>query len=324
MCTRPNYMVWHGEYHPESGKEKFVFQPHCNYDKLVLAKVPFIEVGCGKCIECKQQQASMWSDRCVFEAMQHEHNYFITLTYDDIHIPLDGCLHQEHMQKFIKRLRKYFVKKLNQRDIRYFYVGEYGSSSMRCHWHLILFNCYIPDLSDVFEVLEADGRYHKHKRPSSRDSCRYSRIIYDLWQNQGMISIDEFNYNTAAYVAGYVNKKIDEKHLYLINKLGLTPEFHRMSTRPGIGDGYFSTDMFDKSFLIIPRSGGAKHSVVPRFYEKKLDKLYPWLFNDLKSKQADSRKERLSAYLQEDKFKDRDNDLRNDRLKCKSNLRNKI
>lgn len=324
MCTSPNYLVWLGGYHPETHKEKLVFQPHCNYEKLINANIPFVEVGCGKCLECKQQQSSMWSDRCVFEAMQHEHNYFLTLTYDDLHVPLDGCLKQEHMQKFLKRLRKYFSEKLNQNNIRYFYVAEYGGNSLRPHYHLILFNCYIPDLSSTFELLEADGRYHKHNRPGSRSSLKYSRIIYDLWQNQGMISVDEFNYNTAAYVAGYVNKKVDEKHNYFIKKFNLTPEFHRMSTNPGIGAGYFTPELFNKSCLIVPRSGGAKHSVPPRYFEKLLDKDYPWLFNDLRNKRCDLRHERLTAYKASDKFKDTDNEVRAHRLKTKNSLRNKV
>lgn len=321
MCTSPNYMVWLGEYHPGSGKEKFHFQPHCNFDKLLKAKVPFIEVPCGNCLECKQQHASMWSDRCVFEAMQYEHNYFITLTYDDVHVPLDGCLNQKHMQDFIKRLRITFKRKYNQENIRYYYVGEYGQN-LRCHFHIILFNIEIPDLTDVFELKEADGRYHKHKRPSS--TSLYSRIIYDLWENKGMITIDEFNYNTAAYVAGYVNKKVDPVHTALLKKFNLTPEFHRMSTNPGIGANYFNPEMFDKKFLIVPRSGGAKHSIVPRYYEKILDKEYPWLFNELKDEQAFNRYLRLLEYENSSDHKDDINAIRAARAQAKNKVRQKI
>lgn len=322
MCTSPNYMVWLGEYHPSTHKEKFHFQPHCNYEKILHAKVPFIEVPCNNCLECKQEHASNWSDRCVYEAMQYEHNYFITLTYDDLHYPLDGCLHQDHMQNFLKRLRFLFKKKYHQNKIRYYYAGEYGGETYRAHYHIILFNIYIPDLTDEFELLEQDGRYHKHKRPNFRS--KFSRIIYDLWQNQGMITVDEFNYNTAAYVAGYVNKKVDEIHLRMIKHLGLTPEFQRMSTKPAIGDAVFDPSMFDKPFLSVPRSGGVKHSNIPRYYEKKLDKEFPWLFNQLKDEQAEKRRLRMLEYEQSDKFKDQLNDIREHQNKTKMSVRKKI
>ena len=82
MCTCPNYMIWRGDY-DENGKEKFCFQPHVNYDKILKSGTFFIEVPCGKCLECRQQHVSEWADRCVMHAKQFKHNVFVTLTYDN-------------------------------------------------------------------------------------------------------------------------------------------------------------------------------------------------------------------------------------------------
>lgn len=326
MCTSPNFMFWHGQFNPDTGKPKLHFSPGKNYDRIRRDELlnNYVEVPCGKCVECKQNIASLWSDRLVFESMVHESNYFITLTYDDLHYPLDGCLHQEDMQLFLHRLRKRFKRQFGQEGIRYFYCGEYGGTTYRCHFHLILFNIKIPDLTDVFETLESDGRYHKHLRPNKRSSERYSRIIYDLWQNKGMVSIDEFNYNTAAYVAGYVNKKVDVVHEKMIKKLGLTPEFHRQSNRPGIGAELFDPSMFDKSFLIIPRSGGAKHSQPSRYYEKLLDRDYPWLYNDLCVRRYQKKLLNFMEYRNSPENIEIIMKARDARNRSKGNLRDKI
>lgn len=64
------------------------------------------QLACGQCIGCKLEYARQWAVRCVNEAQLYKHNAFITLTYDDAHLPSDNGLHYEHFQTFIKRLRK--------------------------------------------------------------------------------------------------------------------------------------------------------------------------------------------------------------------------
>ncbi len=46
------------------------------------------------------------------------------------------------MQLFIKRLRKYF----NNNKIKYFYCGEYGTQTLRPHYHMIVYNAPFDDL----------------------------------------------------------------------------------------------------------------------------------------------------------------------------------
>lgn len=121
------------------------------------------QIACGKCYACRLQHSAEWATRIILEAKYHENNYFITLTYDDLNIPIpekitwdgityendgtwNGCLYERDMQLFIKRLRKHFSKKRifngkeyeGVKDIKYFYCGEYGSETLRPHYHLIL------------------------------------------------------------------------------------------------------------------------------------------------------------------------------------------
>ena len=211
-------MVWLGEY-TKNDRPKFEFIGHHQFDKLIGNRdVPFIQVPCGKCLECRIQHARQWADRCVLESKKYKDNYFVTLTYDDEHLPERNSLNPDDVTKFLKRLRKKFkgVK------IRYIYCGEYGDTSFRPHYHFCFFNLPLKDLSYNFQLLE-NGRYVNYLRPNNSGDLQYSRLIYDTWQNKGMISVARFNYDTAAYVSQYVTKKCNPKIKSLYKELNIVP-----------------------------------------------------------------------------------------------------
>lgn len=93
-------------------------------------------VPCGDCVPCRIAYARFWAVRCYFESLEYPLNLFITLTYDDANIPLDGRLNTRDVQLFLKRYRK----AVYPRKIRYFLVGEYGDQTKRPHYHAIIFN----------------------------------------------------------------------------------------------------------------------------------------------------------------------------------------
>lgn len=95
---------------------------------------------CGSCLGCKAARANAWALRCMHEASLYEDNRFITLTYDEDHIPPNKWLKLRDVQLWMKRLRKAIPTK-----IRYFLTGEYGSITGRPHYHALLFNCRFPD-----------------------------------------------------------------------------------------------------------------------------------------------------------------------------------
>lgn len=94
-----------------------------------------IPVPCGKCVGCIIARRREWTIRLLSEVSYHDRNVFLTLTYDDDHLPSDYGLHKEHLQKFYKRLRYY----LGNREIKYYGVGEYGDRTFRPHYHNIIF-----------------------------------------------------------------------------------------------------------------------------------------------------------------------------------------
>lgn len=110
------------------------------------------------------EYSRQWAVCCALEAKQWQHNYFVTLTYDDFNVPLrEHCkvdkftgevtdlnnvmtLLPDHLKAFLKRLRTNAERQLDHQGIRFFACGEYGPLNMRPHYHLILFNCPLPDL----------------------------------------------------------------------------------------------------------------------------------------------------------------------------------
>ena len=98
----------------------------------------FNVVRCGKCEGCVKTTIMDWSFRLQQEAKRTLNVHFVTLTYDPKHVPLTtsnlATLSKGDVQKYIKRVRK-----RNPQPIKYMAVGEYGSTSLRPHYHLILF-----------------------------------------------------------------------------------------------------------------------------------------------------------------------------------------
>ena len=102
--------------------------PRYSYKKYML-------VPCGKCVNCKLNYAKMWSIRIMHELKDWDSACFLTLTYDEEHLPKDGSLDKQDLQKFFKRLRF----NLGGRKIKYFACGEYGEQYGRPHYHIIVF-----------------------------------------------------------------------------------------------------------------------------------------------------------------------------------------
>ena len=100
----------------------------------------YVEIPCGHCLECRLEYSRQWANRCILEAQEHDQNCFITLTYDDLNIPVVDDVNPEtgevtkfktlvkrDLQLFMKRLRS----KLDEKNIkiRFFAAGEYGDQA---------------------------------------------------------------------------------------------------------------------------------------------------------------------------------------------------
>lgn len=197
----------------------------------------------------------------------HKVSCMLNLTYDDEHLPKHGQLHKEHLQKFFKRMRKAGYK------FRYVASGEYGDVSRRPHFHIALFG------------VDFDADRVPFGRSGGDRTYTSSRVLH-LWPF-GNHLIGTLNFESAAYIARYIMKKIKGPNaspvpLFNDDETGEVvmpnPEFLLVSKGRGKGQGiggswfrdYFMTDVFPHAAVITPQRSKAP---VPRYYKTLLKEL---------------------------------------------------
>jgi len=198
--------------------------------------------------------------------------------------------------------------------VRFFHCGEYGEKLSRPHYHACLFGLDFPD--------------KKLWKRNNGFPIYTSEILSELWPH-GYSSIGDVTFESAAYVARYVTKKITgklaENHYERLNEYGeyvqLAPEYTTMSRRPGIGQKWFAkfaSDVFPRDEVIL----GGKKLKSPRYYDKLFDLSCPSEMEDIKFKRtqkakahaSDNTPERLAVRksIQEQKLQKLIRDFEND------------
>lgn len=279
-------------YHPLSAYQcadgSIVFYESKRHDTVKSLSLP-----CGQCVGCRLERSRQWAIRCMHEAQMHTQNCFITLTYDDAHLPGDRSLHYRDFQLFIKRLRKRYPG----RRIRYYMAGEYGENFGRPHWHACIFG------------LDFDDK--KLWKRTSANSLLYRSENLELLWPFGYSSIGDVTFESAAYVARYIMKKVTGKnaaeHYQEIDPdtgeiINRTPEFTKMSLKPGIGYEWYkqyTSDVYPHDYVVVR----GKKVKPPKYYDKKYKIENPYEFDELlyireksaKLNYADNTLERLAV-----------------------------
>lgn len=222
--------------------------------------------------------------RCMHEASLYERNCFITLTYNDEHLPKNRSLEYKDFQLFMKRFRKRFPST----KIRFYMAGEYGETYGRPHFHACIFNFDFQDR----QYLKTTG---------SGSKLYTSKVLESLWvdnlgQSIGYSSVGDVNFQSAAYVARYIMKKRTGKdrdpetglpytavYDYVDENgeiLKRTPEFNKMSLKPGIGSDWYvkyKSDVYPHDYVVV---NGVKVKP-PKYYDRKFLKDSPFEYDDL-------------------------------------------
>lgn len=202
-------------------------------------------VPCGKCPCCICSDAQSWRTRLQITHENSDNAYFVTLTYDEASLPFESCtdsLGQLHIvspvckrdvQNFLKRLRE----KIGYKRLRYFFVSEYGPTTLRPHYHGILFN--LP----------------KFGEDNTKQLVEVTKLIQSVWSS-GLITIDSVTFGRISYVTKYVSCKTYLPEWYpkpfrLMSKgLGIEYlnntrliEWHRQRLECYVPQGQFKTKM---------------------------------------------------------------------------------
>lgn len=248
--------------------------------------------------------------RCVHESQMHSENSFITLTYNDEHLPLGGTLIKKHFQDFMKRLRRRIDKKVS-----YYYCGEYGEKCRVCfkqkerctcdryrkgpgrpHFHALLFG---------YDFLDK-----KLYRTTPRgDRVFSSEFLSEVW-GKGFCSVGAVSFESAAYVARYIVQKQTGNRAALwytvVDADGeiheLLPEFNNMSLKRPIGRTWyerFSDDVYPDDFVVLR----GQRMRPPKFYDRLYEQENPDAHGALKEERElygiahrkDSTPERLAV-----------------------------
>lgn len=238
---------------------------------------------------------------------QHDQNCFITLTYDEDHVPLrsdpentdyaKGTLQMKDLQNFLKGLRRklneipkekrtgrkrYYSKEDPEfRNFRYFACGEYGDNSGRPHYHICLFG-YMPADIERYASSELGFDYFTSKE------------LNDIWK-KGFVVVADATWETAAYTARYVLKKVTNKEMDFYLENNVDPPFLNMSRRPGIGYNYYEGHKkcyatISKTYLKTPN--GPKPIGSIRYFDEKLKVDDPFTYDYLHDQRAKTNKDR--------------------------------
>lgn len=261
-CYHP-LQGWRSRMTNPTGKRGIVFKRTEGYEDLPVT------LPCGQCIGCRLERSRQWAIRMVHEASLYENNCFLTLTYAPEHLPADGSLQLEHFQKFMKRLRKKYGS-----EIRFFHCGEYGENYGRPHYHACIFNHDFPDKI--------------HYQDTKQGHKLYSSAILDEIWGLGSCTIGDLTFETAAYTARYIMKKVtgDKAPEHYGH---LKPEYTTMSRGKGIGKQWlekYQTDVYPSDFIVLR----GKKMPPPKFYDRELEKQNFALYKELKGERIKNAK----------------------------------
>lgn len=130
-------------------------------------------VPCGKCEACLKRKQQEWFVRLKLQQNYSDYCFFVTLTYNDEHLPPGANVSKKDIQLYHKRLRQLIKYKFS-----YFLTSEYGPTFQRPHYHAIYFNIRPCDLI----------------------------YIEKAWSS-GFVTVSEITDARLRYVCGYVVEK---------------------------------------------------------------------------------------------------------------------
>lgn len=249
-------------------------------------------VKCGQCMECRLAYSREWAIRISHEARMHDQSCFLTLTYDDVNLPLHGQLVKRDLQLFFKRLRKLVG------PFRYVASGEYGELSRRPHFHVALFG------------LDFSSDRIEYGQGIRGDKIFVSPVVGRIWGKSVFPmghTIGSLTFESAAYIARYITKKITGKGASP-RPLACSPDGELVMPNPeflvcskGIGRAwfrdYFMQDVYPHARVITDQGTPAP---VPRYYKSLLRDVGADLAFDMSARATSRIYENLSSRISED------------------------
>lgn len=304
---------------PDDRETVFTYQGR-EYPRSQLVSIP-----CGRCIGCRLEYSRQWANRMMLELEYHDSAYFCTFTYDDDHVPRSWypdpvtgeafpslTLDKRDMQLLMKRIRRRF----GDDKIRFFGCGEYGSETFRPHFHIILFGLHLDDLVP-YKTVKQGGEFYTYYNSDSLSACWTD----DHGDPKGYVVVGQVTWDSCAYTARYVTKKLKGDDAVFYKNHNILPEFVLMSRKPGIGRQYYDDhpEVMEYEKINISTDKGGRSFKPPRYYDRLYDIECPDQSAEVKRLRAE-----LAVEIQKTKL--RQTSLTSDKLLEveESNLSNRI
>lgn len=218
---------------------------------------------CGKCPQCKARRISAWSFRLMQQLKVCEYAEWVTLTYDNQHVPISKngfmTLRKKDIQDFFKRLRK-----LTNLKISYYAVGEYGTDNMRPHYHITVFNATKSNIIEAWAF----------------ERCKADRCTASVKHPIGNVFFGDINPASIGYTLKYMSK---QPKIPMHGRDDRERERSLMSK--GLGLNYLTNDMvkWHKADLLnrmyVPIEAG-KRIAMPRIYKDRLYTKTDYLYDE--------------------------------------------
>lgn len=305
MCTRPRARYeFYETYVNKSGgisqqarlgywdEWESILEQHPNKTQQEVATLygynKVYKVPCNSCDECLLNRAKKKAAQLMIENYDRKDpsgSWFVTLTYDDNHIPYNEVYNKGELvsieeslppkdpylyefkkdrkkciKPFIDNLSYYAMTKYGDERPMWFYCGEYGGLTKRPHFHMIIFGLHIPP--EELKFYEQRDGYILYEWTKGAE----------IWEN-GFVTVGNFTAETAAYVAGYALKKqsTKTKNWYYLQQ-GKIPEYTGQSRYPAIGANYYEKhkeEIYETDEIYLPSAMGVIKLRPISYYDTK-------------------------------------------------------
>ena len=223
---------------------------------LAPIKIRGREVPCGCCRNCRINETTDWSIRALFELHDYDTAAFVTLTYDDEHLPANGSLNKQQLQDYFDTFQ-HKVEYQKGIKLRFFAAGEYGDHTHRCHYHAIMYG------------LNPDPFDKNNDRKLIAESWKYCSPLMFEWNRHdyNKNAINFVTRETIQYVAGYVQKKLKSYRAEEYKALGIEAPFKIQSRGLGINYAKENADILRENGFTYYNG---KKVRIPRYFREKL------------------------------------------------------
>ena len=185
---------------------------------------------CGGCWPCRINKRREWTGRILLESLFWPETSFVTLTYDDAHLPMIDGLPVVYRKDY-DRFKRQFKRSAFGPTFRYYGVAEYGDETFRPHYHFIMFGVGPGWLEEIRKAWSVRIR----EKDVTPKAIKEKRIFRDhkgqLREQLGYVTSELLVPERAAYAARYTAKKMNKPDDTRLK--GRTPEFRSMSKQQG-------------------------------------------------------------------------------------------